>query len=41
MLVGQGKYYEIWDFESWKQHLERVRSGGSTTLPPGMENFSL
>ena len=41
MLVGQGSHFEIWDLESWKQQLERLRSGGGTTLPPGMENFSL
>jgi len=41
MLVGQGSHYEIWDLESWKQQLERLKSGGNATTPPGMENFSL
>jgi MraZ protein len=41
MLVGQGSHYEIWDLESWKQQLETLKSGGTTTPPPGMENFSL
>jgi len=41
MLVGQGSHYEIWDLELWNQQLEALRSGGSPTLPPGMENFSL
>lgn len=41
MLVGQGTHYEIWDLESWKQQLESLRSGGSSQMPPGMENFSL
>ena len=41
MFVGQGSHYEIWDLEQWKQQLENLRSGGNTTLPPGMENFSL
>ena len=41
MLVGQGSHFEIWDLESWKTQLEALRTGGSPTLPPGMENFSL
>ena len=41
MLVGQGSHYEIWDLETWNRELESLRSGGSPTLPPGMENFSL
>ena len=41
MLVGQGSHYEIWDLEQWNRELEALRSGGSTNLPPGMENFSL
>ena len=41
MFVGQGSHYEIWDLEQWNQQLENLRSGGSTNLPPGMENFSL
>lgn len=41
MFVGQGSHFEIWDLESWKSQLEALRTGGSPTLPPGMENFSL
>jgi len=41
MLVGQGSHFEIWDLETWNAQLEALRSGGSTSLPPGMENFSL
>lgn len=41
MFVGQGSHFEIWDLEAWKSQLESLRSGGSPTLPPGMENFSL
>jgi transcriptional regulator MraZ len=41
MFVGQGSHFEIWDLETWNAQLEALRSGGSTTLPPGMENFSL
>lgn len=41
MFVGQGSHFEIWDLETWNAQLEAVRSGGSPSLPPGMENFSL
>jgi MraZ protein len=41
MFVGQGSHFEIWDLEMWNTQLESLRSGGSPTLPPGMENFSL
>lgn len=41
MFVGQGSHFEIWDLETWNAQLESLRSGGSPTLPPGMENFSL
>jgi MraZ protein len=41
MFVGQGSHFEIWDLENWNQQLEALKSGGSPSLPPGMENFSL
>jgi MraZ protein len=41
MFVGQGSHFEIWDLETWNLQLETLKSGGSPTLPPGMENFSL
>ncbi len=41
MFVGQGTHFEIWDLDAWNAQLEALRSGGSATLPPGMENFSL
>ena len=41
MFVGQGSHFEIWDLEIWNAQLERLKSGGSPSLPPGMENFSL
>ena len=41
MFVGQGSHFEIWDLDAWNAQLESLRSGGSTSLPPGMENFSL
>ncbi len=41
MLVGQGSHFEIWDLDTWNHELGTLRSGGSPSLPPGMENFSL
>lgn len=41
MFVGQGTHFEIWDLDAWNEQLEALRSGGSPSLPPGMENFSL
>ena len=41
MFVGQGSHFEIWDLEAWNAQLEALKSGGSPSLPPGMENFSL
>ena len=41
MFVGQGTHFEIWDLETWNAQLETLRSGGTSNLPPGMENFSL
>jgi MraZ protein len=41
MFVGQGTHFDIWDLEQWNAQLEILRSGGSPSLPPGMENFSL
>jgi MraZ protein len=41
MFVGQGSHFEIWDLETWNAQLEALRSGGSSSLPPGMESFSL
>ena len=41
MFVGQGTHFEIWDLDAWNTQFEALRSGGSSNLPPGMENFSL
>jgi len=41
MFVGQGSHFEIWDLERWQEQLDRLTSGGTPVLPPGMENFSL
>ena len=40
MLVGQGRYFELWDSGVWNAKYAAALSG-SGTLPPGMENFSL
>ena len=41
MFVGQGTHFELWDVDRWKAHLDTLMSGGGSSLPPGMENFSL
>ncbi|MEA3194643.1 MAG: transcriptional regulator MraZ [Betaproteobacteria bacterium] len=40
MMVGQGRYFELWDSGVWSAKLSQalVSSG---TPPPGMEDFSL
>ena len=40
MMVGQGRYFELWDSGVWSAKLNQALSA-STPLPPGMENFSL
>lgn len=40
MLVGQGRYFELWDSGVWSAKLERALAGGSAP-PPGIEGFSL
>jgi DNA-binding transcriptional regulator/RsmH inhibitor MraZ len=40
MMVGQGRYFELWDSGVWAAKLDQALSS-STPLPPGMENFSL
>ena len=40
MLVGQGRYLELWDAGVWNAKYAAALSG-SGSLPPGMENFSL
>src|SRR5262245_2372041 len=40
MLVGQGRYFELWDSGVWNAKYAAALSG-SGSLPPGMENFSL
>ena len=40
MMVGQGRYFELWDATLWSAKLGQALSGG-VTPPPGMEDFSL
>jgi MraZ protein len=40
MMVGQGRYFELWDSGVWSAKLAQALAG-SATPPPGMEDFSL
>ena len=40
MLVGQGRYLELWDSGVWSAKRDGALALGSTP-PPGMEDFSL
>ncbi|HYC12833.1 MAG TPA: division/cell wall cluster transcriptional repressor MraZ [Stellaceae bacterium] len=40
MLVGQGRYFELWDAGLWSAKLGQALSGTGAP-PPGMEDFSL
>jgi len=40
MMVGQGRYFELWDSALWSSKLGQALSGGGGA-PPGMEGFSL
>lgn len=40
MMVGQGRYFELWDSGVWAAKLGQALSG-ATAPPPGMEDFSL
>jgi len=40
MMVGQGRYFELWDAGVWSAKLEQALAGTSAP-PPGMEDFSL
>ncbi len=42
MMVGQGRYFELWDNSLWKARLaQALPPNGGTTPPPGMEDFAL
>jgi MraZ protein len=40
MMVGQGRYFELWDSAVWSTKLNLAISGAAAP-PPGMEDFSL
>jgi MraZ protein len=40
MMVGQGRYFELWDSAVWSTKLGQALSGAAAP-PPGMEDFSL
>jgi MraZ protein len=40
MMVGQGRYFELWDSGVWAAKLGQALSGAATP-PAGMEDFSL
>ena len=40
MMVGQGRYFELWDSGVWSTKLAQTLAN-SGTPPPGMEDFSL
>ena len=40
MMVGQGRYFELWDSAVWSAKLGQALAG-SAAPPPGMEGFSL
>jgi MraZ protein len=40
MMVGQGRYFELWDSGVWSTKLAQALANTGTP-PPGMEDFSL
>ena len=40
MMVGQGRYFELWDSGVWSTKLAQALPGTGSP-PPGMEDFSL
>jgi MraZ protein len=40
MMVGQGRYFELWDSGVWKAKLAQALAGAASP-PAGMEDFSL
>ena len=40
MMVGQGRYFEMWDSAVWSTKLNQALAGAATP-PLGMEDFSL
>jgi len=41
MMVGQGRYFELWDSGVWGAKRDGALAAGGGALPPGMEGFSL
>ena len=41
MMVGQGRYFELWDHGQWASRLTQTLGQPGSAPPPGMENFSL
>ena len=40
MMVGQGRYFELWDSRVWSAKLAQALAGQAAP-PPGVEDFSL
>jgi DNA-binding transcriptional regulator/RsmH inhibitor MraZ len=40
MMVGQGRYFELWDSGVWAAKLSQALAGQATP-PAGIEGFSL
>ena len=40
MMVGQGRYFELWDSGIWSAKLAQALSGTGGP-PPGIEDFTL
>jgi len=41
MMVGQGRYFELWDSGVWGTKRDGALAAGNGAPPPGMEGFSL
>lgn len=41
MMVGQGRYFELWDSGRWSAKLAQALATSGNAPPPGMEDFSL
>ncbi len=41
MMIGQGRYFELWDHGLWTAKQAEALAPSGNTPPPGMENFSL
>lgn len=41
MMVGQGRYFELWDSGVWSAKRDGALATGNGAPPPGMEDFSL